>query len=186
MHTTSISLLERLRRPAEHEAWTRFVQLLRRCSLRATQGLSPEDAGDLVQEVLTVLLQKLPEFQYDQEKSFRNWLRTITLNKWRDFCRRRATSPGVVNPGDLEKAQSPDPSDAFAEAEYRQRLVARALEIMKSEFQPETWKACWECLAADRPAAEVADELGLTANAVYLAKSRVLRRLREELQGLLD
>jgi len=188
MHTTSISLLERLRRPAEHEAWARFVQLYTPLLFywaRRT-GLPPQDAADLVQEVLTVLLQKLPEFQYEQEKSFRNWLRTITLNKWRDFCRRRAASPAILDPREIEEAQSPDPSDAFAEVEYRQRLVARALEIMKREFQPDTWKACWECLAADRPAAEVADELGLTANAVYLAKSRVLRRLREELQGLLD
>ena len=57
---------------------------------------------------------------------------------------------------------------------------------MQKEFQPATWKACWEFVVKDRPAAAVAAELGITINAVYLAKGRVLRRLREELVGLLD
>jgi RNA polymerase sigma-70 factor (ECF subfamily) len=74
----------------------------------------------------------------------------------------------------------------FEEEEYRQALVARALAMMQAEFQPATWRACWEFVVCDRPAAEVAAELGLSVNAVYLAKSRVLRRLRERLAGLLD
>jgi len=64
--------------------------------------------------------------------------------------------------------------------------VGRALELMRADFQPVTWQACWEFVVRDRPAAEVAAELGITINTVYLAKSRVLRRLREELAGLLD
>ncbi len=76
--------------------------------------------------------------------------------------------------------------EAIGEAEYREYLVRRALELMQAEFQPTTWKAFWECVTANRPAAEVAGELGLTVDAVYAAKSRVLRRLREELEGLLD
>jgi RNA polymerase sigma-70 factor (ECF subfamily) len=74
----------------------------------------------------------------------------------------------------------------FDEAEYRARLVARALELMQAEFQPTTWKACWELVVAGRPAADVARELGISENAVHLAKGRVLRRLRKELEGLLD
>jgi RNA polymerase sigma-70 factor (ECF subfamily) len=80
----------------------------------------------------------------------------------------------------------PDTAQAFWETEYRQMLAARALEIMRAEFEPATWQACWETVVSGRPAAEVASELGLTTNAVYLARSRVLRRLRCELQGLLD
>ena len=72
------------------------------------------------------------------------------------------------------------------EAEYRQHLVARAVELMQAEFEPATWQACWMLTALDRPAAEVADKLGVSVNAVYLAKSRVLARLRRELEGLLD
>jgi RNA polymerase sigma-70 factor (ECF subfamily) len=64
--------------------------------------------------------------------------------------------------------------------------MARALEIMQAQFQPATWKACWEHPAVGRAAAEVAAELGTSEGAVYVATHRVLRRLREELEGLLD
>src|SRR5438876_4447688 len=98
MHSTPVSLLERLRRPAEPEAWGRFVHLytplLYYWSRRA--GLQPSDAADLVQDVLTTLVQKLPEFRYDEHKSFRAWLRTVTLNKWRD--RRKRHAPEQLDP----------------------------------------------------------------------------------------
>ena len=72
------------------------------------------------------------------------------------------------------------------ESEYQQHLVGRAIELMQAEFEPPTWKAFWESVARGRPAREVAGELGISVNAVYVAKSRVLGRLRRELDGLLD
>ena len=80
----------------------------------------------------------------------------------------------------------PDHAQAFDEAEYRRHLVGQALELMQVEFQPATWQACWQCVVLERAPAAVAAELGITVNAVYLAKSRVLRRLHQELNGLLD
>jgi len=175
----------RLRRPDEERAWVQFVDLytplLFHWTLRL--GLQEPDAADLVQDVFLVLSQKLRTFTYDTQKSFRAWLKTVLLNKWRD--RRRATLP-MAPDGALDDVAAPDDAGAFDEAEYRGYLVGRALEVMRAEFQPATWQACWEHVVAGRPAAEVAEQLGLTVNAVYLAKSRVLRRLREELQGLLD
>jgi RNA polymerase sigma-70 factor, ECF subfamily len=76
--------------------------------------------------------------------------------------------------------------EAAWEDEDRRYLVRRALKLMQENFEPTTWKACWEFVAENRAAAEVAAELGITLNAVYLAKSRVLRRLRAEFQDLLD
>jgi RNA polymerase sigma-70 factor (ECF subfamily) len=186
MHTTSISLLERVRHLEEHAAWERFVELYTpllyywACRL----GLQEMDASDLVQEVFAILVQKLPEFHYDSGKSFRSWLRTITHNKWRDFQRRRAAERAQGGMAELPQVPAPE-EDPFWEQEYRQQLVGRALELMQQEFQPATWKACWECVVASRPAADVAAELGLSVDAVYAAKSRVLRRLRQELSGLL-
>ncbi|HEY2154472.1 MAG TPA: sigma-70 family RNA polymerase sigma factor, partial [Isosphaeraceae bacterium] len=78
------------------------------------------------------------------------------------------------------------PGRAFEEAEYRRRLVLRALQVMKTDFQPATWRACWENVVDGRTAGDVARELGITINSVYLAKARVLRRLHLELDGLLD
>jgi RNA polymerase sigma-70 factor (ECF subfamily) len=76
--------------------------------------------------------------------------------------------------------------DRFWEEEYRQHLVGRALQLMQADFQPTTWKACWELVVAGKPAPRVAAELGITTGAVYAAKFRVLSRLREELRDLMD
>lgn len=183
MTQTPASLLERLRQPGQPDAWRQFVRLytpLLDAWARAA-GASDSDAADLVQDVFVVLLQTLPSFAYDQHKSFRGWLRTVTLNKWRDHQKRRrpllAEAP--------EPAQD-DPLTQLWEREYHQHLAGRALELMQAEFQTTTWRACWLSVVEGRPAAEVATELGLSENAVWLARSRVLRRLRQELRGLLE
>jgi RNA polymerase sigma-70 factor (ECF subfamily) len=187
MDSTSASLLERLRVPAHQEAWGRFVDLytplIYYWARRA--GLTAEESADLVQDVLTVLVQKLPEFRYDPHKSFRGWLRSVTLNKWRENRRRRRVPVHPAGDRDLADMPGPEAEDAFWQVEYQQHLVGRALQLMQAEFQPNTWRACWECVVDGRPPAVVAQDLGLTVAAVYAAKSRVLRRLREELAGLL-
>lgn len=187
MDTTNVSLLERLKLPADQKAWSHFVDLytpLIYCWARQT-GLQESDAADLVQEVFTLLVRKMPDFAYDRHRSFRAWLRTVTVNKWRDRCRRLAARPHEAAGKSLPDVAEPA-ADSFGEVEYRQQLVARALELMKAEFQPATWQACWEFVVVGRPAADVARQLGMTENAVHLAKGRVLRRLRKELEGLLD
>jgi RNA polymerase sigma-70 factor (ECF subfamily) len=185
--STSISLLRRLREPEAHEAWKRFVALYTPLLFHWARnaGAQPPDDADLVQDILTHLVQKLPQFEYDQQQSFRAWLKTVALNRWRDEQRR--WQPPRADATDSQLATLADPgSDAFELREHRGYLVRRALELMQSEFQPSTWKACWETTVSGRRAADVAAELGLTENAVYVAKGRVLRRLRQELAGLLD
>ena len=90
MNSTHSSLLERLRRPTDEEAWDQFVRLYAPLLFHSAHevGLQGPDAADLVQDVLVVLVRKLPDFQYDPRKSFRAWLRTVTLNKWRERLRR--------------------------------------------------------------------------------------------------
>src|ERR1700733_6355797 len=96
MTQTPVSLLERLRQPGAQEAWDRFVEiyspLIYAWSRRA--GLQDQDAADLVQDVLLTLVQAMPTFVYDRHKSFRGWLRTITLNKWRDVCKKQGRGGG--------------------------------------------------------------------------------------------
>ena len=148
-------------------------------------GLQPVDAADLVQDVLVALVRALPAFNYDRQRSFRAWLRTVTRNCWKDRCRRLAVRPVelLAHPEEIPES---DADTSFAETEYRQLLVARALELMQVDFNPTTWKAFWELVVNSRPAAEIARELGVTPNAVYLAKGRVLQRLRQELDGFLN
>ncbi|MBM4073392.1 MAG: sigma-70 family RNA polymerase sigma factor [Planctomycetes bacterium] len=186
VHTTPVSLLQRLGEPTG-DAWEQFVRLytplLYAWASRA--GLQDADAADLVQEVLLLLIAKLPEFRYDPGRSFRAWLRTVTLNKYRER-RRRAALPVTSDPRAAEALTAPDDPEAFWETEYRQNLVGEALRLMQAEFQPTTWKACWEHLACGRPAAEVGSELNLNPGAVRAATFRVLTRLRQHLAGLLD
>jgi RNA polymerase sigma-70 factor (ECF subfamily) len=187
MDSTPASLLERVRRPADAESWSRFVKLytplIYAWACRA--GLRDSDAADLVQDVFLLLVRKLPEFTYKPGMSFRAWLRTVTLNKYRERGRRRSVST-VGDAALLEDAAISDDTEAFWETEYQQHLVGRALRLMQAEFEPSTWKACWEQIVGDKPGAVVAQELGLTPGAVRAAKFRVLCRLRQELAGLLE
>ena len=183
MDSTPASLLERLRQPADLAAWARFVDLYTPLLYEWTRqaGLQEADAADLIQDVFQILLRKLPQFEYDRQRSFRGWLRTILLNEWRSSLRRRLPLP--LEDDDPRLAQA-DSIAGLMDAEYRHYLIGRALQVMQVDFHPTTWQACWEHVAQGRPAAEVAAELGLSVKAVYLAKARVLRRLRQELDGL--
>jgi RNA polymerase sigma-70 factor, ECF subfamily len=187
MTKTPVSLLERLRQTGDAESWARFVELYTPLLYHwACQvGLKEHDAADLMQDVLVLLVQVLPTFQYNPDQSFHGWLRVVTLNKWRENQRRIRLKAGASE-AELDNLAESDPAEALWDAAYTHHLVGRALEIMRTDFQPSTWQACWQFVACGRPAAEVAAELGLTVKAVYLAKSRVLRRLRQELAGLMD
>jgi RNA polymerase sigma-70 factor (ECF subfamily) len=188
MTKTPSSLLERLRQPFEPEAWARFVSLYTPLiySWGRRAGLQEQDAADLVQDVFVTLLQVLPTFTYDAHKGFRSWLRTVTLNAWRDRRKRRASRPLPGDEAALAAAVAPDGLESFWDAEFRQELVSRALAVMQADFRPATWKAFWEQVVAGRPAREVAAELALSPGAAYAAKFRVLDRLRQELAGMLD
>jgi RNA polymerase sigma-70 factor, ECF subfamily len=186
MHTTSTSLLARLRDRSEWLAWRRFVDLYTPLLYYWARrlGLQETDAADLVQDVLVSLVRKLPEFNYDGSRSFRGWLHTVLLNQWRTNQRRRAA--GQAGAADLADMAVADDVEAFGEAEYQRYLAQRALHVMQAQFQPTTWQACWLQVVEGHTAAEVAAKLGISEGAAYVAKSRVLRRLRQELEGLLD
>jgi RNA polymerase sigma-70 factor (ECF subfamily) len=187
---TSPSLLAQLRAPASHsrDAWDRFVNLYTPLLfLWARQlGADEQEAPDLVQEVFLVLSQEMPHFRHNPARRFRGWLWTILVNKWRDRARQRALQPLLLDQQTLKTAVQESSSDELAESEYRAYLYARALELMQKDLPAGEWRAWEGYIVQGRPAVEVAEELGLTVNQVYLAKSRILRRLRSELEGLLD
>jgi RNA polymerase sigma-70 factor (ECF subfamily) len=185
VHTTSVTLLERVRVRSDDRAWDRFVTLytpfLLVCARRA--GLHENDAADLVQDVFLHLLDELPKFQYDAgRKSFRGWLKTVTVNKCRERWRKRSLDTLLYPAAELAAVED----EAFWEQDYRDLLMQRALGVMQNEFETKTWRACWEFTVSGRKAADVAAELGMTEAAVFMAKSRVLKRLRQELSGLIE
>jgi RNA polymerase sigma-70 factor (ECF subfamily) len=184
---TSLTLLERLRQRTPPDAWTRFVDLYTPLLLAwaRRQGLQEADAADLVQEVFIKLMDELPRYVRGEGQSFRGWLYRVTANQCRDFRRRVATRalPGADGLSGVG-AEAPVPD--FEEVEYRRALVNRGLELIRGEFNDRTWTAFSQLMVEGRSAAEVARALGITENAVYLARHRVLTRLRREIDGFLE
>ena len=182
MPTTPVSLLLQLRNATE-ETWKNFVDLytplLFHWALKS--GLQQHDAAELVQEVFVTLLQALPKFEYNQQKSFRAWLFTVMRNKWTDLERRRgakevqSTLSGISTPSELVELE---------EAEYRTYLIQRAFQLMEKDFEATTIAAFRATALEDRAAADVARELGISENAVYQARKRVMAKLRESLDGM--
>lgn len=181
---TPASLLERLRTDRESDAWPRFVDYFSPMVFRWARGtgMQEQDAADLVQDVFVLVFRKMPTFEYDPQKSFRAWLRTVTLNQWRNRAKQRRLP--LTPDGDLTLAQDPIAESLLEDAEYRTQLVRQALKIMQADFDELTWQSCWQMVVFGRPAAEIAAEFGLTLGAVHARKCRVLRRLRQELLGL--
>ncbi len=183
MTETPASLLDRLRQPTDASAWEQFVTLfgplMHRWALLL--GARGPDAEDLVQDVFVVLYRHLPGFRYDPQRSFRAWLRTVIHHAW--LKRRR---PPTQSLDEAPEPAVPDPVPELAESEYRAQLVSQALRIIQTDFQPTTWKVFWELAVVGRSGTDVAREFGLSVNAAYLARTRVVSRLRQELDGLLD
>ena len=193
MLETSVSLLERLRLEPDAASWQRLVDLyapLIRDWLRQ-QSLQLADADDLAQEVLVVLVRELPHFQHRRKGAFRAWLHKITVNRLRDFCRARQTRPAATGDSGVMRMleQLDDPHSELSrvwEQKHDQYIVQRALKLIESEFAPTTWRAFWRVTHDGVDADAVAADLGVSINAVFIAKSRVLKRLRAEIEELID
>ncbi len=184
---TRLSLLERARH-RDSLAWRDLVDLYgplvaswcHRC-------LSDSHAvADCVQDVFTSVSVSLDAFEPQLKAgSFRAWLWTITRNKIRDHYRRidhpeaRGGDSALRELAQLPEKWSDDTSDVTRH-EVR-ALYHRALDLIRSDFQSQTWKAFWMSVVEEQPTDQIAEQLGLSSNGVRQAKSRVLRRLRAEL-----
>jgi RNA polymerase sigma-70 factor (ECF subfamily) len=189
--STSHSLLERIR-SRDPAAWQRFVYLYGPVIFRWTKRarLQASDGADVTQEVFHAVSENIQKFRRDTPGvSFRGWLWGITRNKVRDHFRRMAPDQGVGGDAAFEQLHElphlPDESSEPISA-LTAELAHRALQLIQNEFETSTWQAFLRCTVEKASASEVAAELGLTVAAVYKAKSRVLQRLRLELDGLLD
>lgn len=182
---TPVSLLDKLANPQAEEAWHRFVDLYTPLLYHWAQKMSipASDISDLIQDVYIHLLKELPEFQIRRRGHFHGWLHVVFKNKAHEWMRKRHKH--LIN-GHLSDHYGNETPSETEETEYRKYLTERVLQLLKDSFPETTWRACWESVVAERPAHQIARDLGITTNMVYLAKSRVLRQLREELTDLLD
>jgi len=191
---TPISLLERLRLRPDEASWRRLVDLytpLIRDWLRRYDVLDL-DRDDLTQEVMQVLVREMPNFRHDlRPGAFRRWLRNVTVNRLRVFWRDRRSRPAAGGGSDFGHIldQLEDPNSQLSrlwDEEHDRHVARRLLELLEPEFEPTTWRAFRMLVLEGKRTAEVAAELRITSNAVRIAKSRVLNRFRQEIDGILD
>ena len=188
--STSSSLLRHViaRQP---EAWEKLAHLY--CPLvykwARVRRLQDADAADIVGEVFKTVLARIDDFRRDKPgDSFRGWLWKITCNKLGDHFRRVATRPGAAGGSDAYQQfqQLPDmpaeDSVNFCGLVTDREVLHRMLELIRPDFEGKTWQAFWRLAADGDAAADIAQDLGMTAKAVRQAKYRVLQRLRKELE----
>lgn len=192
---TSSSLLQKVRE-FDQRSWDRLIRLYGPLVYRwcRQSNLQDSDAADIGQEVFRSVARSLGQFLHDSDQgTFRGWLKTITVNKIRDFARTRQKSPqgvGGQSPGagSLPDIAFPEPDDsAFAlTATDDQLLRRRAIEMTLEDCDDRTRQVFWRLVAEDQPPRQVAADFGMTVNAVYVLKSRLLRRIRVEFKDLVD
>jgi RNA polymerase sigma-70 factor (ECF subfamily) len=193
MSVTSATLLERLKDGRDADAWARLVELYTPLIRGWAERLNVRgaDADDLVQEVMAVVVRRFPEFVHPEKPgAFRGWLRAIAANCARTMWRSRKVNPVVPGGTDFGGylARLEDPTDDFArewEREHDLHVTRKILDRIRPDFEELTWKMFTRFMRDEVPAEQVAAELGTSPNAVYIAKSRVMARLREEAGGLL-
>ncbi len=191
--STSSSLLDRVK-VWDEVAWRRLVSVYGQLVLYWCRcaGIRREDRVDVCQEVFRAVAVNIDNFRHDQPgDTFRGWLRTITRSKVADHFRRQNRQPAAIG-GSVARERFlaiPDgEASSAAEAGNQEKaiLVNRALDLIRSEFEDRTWQAFWRATVEGQPSDVVAESLEMTPAAVRQAKSRVLRRLREELHQLLE
>jgi len=190
---TRASLLLRIRDGQDKEAWRQFVEIYASLiyGFARKRGLQDADAADLMQDVLRSIASAVGRLDYDPRRgSFRSWLYTVTRNKLYSFLDGQRRHPrGSGDSGAqqlLEEQANPDDSAAAWDQEYQRRLFAWAADQVRAEFQESTWQAFWQTAVEGKGPKDVARELNLSPGAVYVAKSRVIARLREKIQEVQD
>ena len=189
---TQPSLLVRLKDAHDREAWERFVDLYAPLvyAFVRKRGLQDADAADLTQDVLRQVASAAKSLIYDPRRgSFRGWLFTVVRNRLTDHW--RAAARDVCGSGDSSQwrqasEQLVSESDSAEwDAAYERQLLECAAQQVRADFSAATWSAFWQTAIEGREGKVVAEELGLTVAAVYLAKGRVMARLKEQVKWLL-
>jgi RNA polymerase sigma factor (sigma-70 family) len=190
--STNPSLIVRLAAADDRLAWAQFVEIYAPLVFAFAQrrGLQDADAADVVQQVLKRVADAFRRGKYDCSRGlFRGWLLTIARHEVSDAlaarARREQARGGTTIQQTLGNVPQPE-DDANWDRAYDERLLAWAADHVRNEVQPQTWQAFWETTMTRRSGQDVAAALGMSVAAVYLAKSRVMKRLRELVQEIDD
>ncbi|QDU26490.1 ECF RNA polymerase sigma factor SigE [Anatilimnocola aggregata] len=188
---TRASLLVQLRDGDNQVAWQEFARLYGPViyGFARKRGLQDADAADLMQDVMRSVSSAIGRLDYDRKQgTFRGWLFTITRNKIFNFLSARRIRPQGSGDTTTNKMLDSTPAETDGqdawELEYQRRIAALAMDKIKSEFQESSWQAFWLTAVEGKSAGEVSKQIGLSTGAIYVAKSRVLARLKEEVETL--
>jgi RNA polymerase sigma-70 factor (ECF subfamily) len=190
--STRYSLLVRVQDPHDHAAWLEFVAIYEPLvyGLARRRGLQDADARDLCQDVFRAVAKAVHGWKPDPARgSFRGWLFRIAQNLLVNFLRRERRQPCASGDSDVQRLLDAQPAsgDEYArliEFEYRRRQFEVAARQIEAEFTPATWQAFWQTAIESQPIVRVAETLGISQGAVYIARSRVLARLRARVQQI--
>lgn len=191
--STRISLLERVSQRPDGATWNEFVEVYDHLILSwlARQGVPPEDAEDIRQEVMVTVSQEIGNFEHNgRAGAFRKWLRTITSHRLHRHWRNRAgqASAGAVDLGDLAD-QLADDSNRLSliwDARHDHFVLEKLMGMLGTRFSESSTLAFWRIAVAQEPADKVAAELGMSLGSARVAQHRVLRALKELGKGLID
>lgn len=190
--STRPSLLVRLRNPQDERAWAEFTAIYSPLIYRLARrkGLQDADAADLVQEVLRAVASAIDRWDPDPARGpFRNWLFRIARNLMINFLTSQHRHPQGQGGEDflslLEAQTSASQEDsAQFDLEYKRQLFRWAANRIRGEFQETTWSAFWKTWVEGKKAKDVTEELKMSPGAVYMARSRVVARLRQVIEGV--
>lgn len=189
---TRASLLVRMRNQQDGGAWAEFVQIYEPVVYRLAraQGFQDADARDLTQQVLIAVAGKVERWDPARARgSFRAWLFRVARNLMVNLLVHRRRHPPGTGDSDLQRlldqqAAPSGPESQQFELEYRRQLFRWAAEQVRGEFRKTTWEAFWQTCVDGCEIKQVAERLGMSIGAVYIARSRVLRRLRQRIEQL--
>ena len=190
---TRASLILRLKNREDLDAWQQFAEIYQPLVFRLARrkGFQDSDAADVAQEVLLRVANAVERWDPNGDGSFRGWLSTITRNLMINFLQssqRRPIAGGSDAVAELVDNQA-DPNSLESrvfDEELEQQVFAWASERIRPSFQPNTWDAFWATAVDDQPVADVARKLQISVGAVYIARSRVIQKLREEVKRVLS
>jgi RNA polymerase sigma-70 factor (ECF subfamily) len=191
---TRLSLLVRLCDARDDGAWSQFVEIYAPLvyGFARRHGLQDADAADLTQDVLQAVSGGIRRLDYDPRRgSFRGWLFTVVRNKLRNFlAAQKRPGRGTGDSDALHRLQElparEEDQSAWWDQEYEQRVFAWAAEQARGAFSDSTWRAFWQTAVEGKTGPAVAKTLGMSVAAVYLAKGRVMTRLKEIIRETLD
>ena len=190
---TRFSLIGQLSDPDNVEAWNEFAQLYQPMIFRIARrrGLQHADAAEVTQEALTRVAKAVEDWDPDHSKgTFRGWLYRITRNITIDFLRKAGRQPINLNAlSSLPINEFPDPSEeksAEFRVEYQKQVFSWAAKRIQGEFKASTWQAFWRTAVEGDSVSQTATELNMSAGAIYVARSRVMKRLGEEVRKRSD